>query len=95
MNIDQDTVKKIAHLARLQFTDAEEKLMTQELSKILTWMEKLNELNTDEVEPLIHLSSEINVLREDEVRPHLDHKSALLNAPRKDSDYFRVPKVIE
>jgi aspartyl-tRNA(Asn)/glutamyl-tRNA(Gln) amidotransferase subunit C len=58
-------------------------------------MDKLNECDTTGVEPLIHLSSELNVFREDIQLPHLNHQNALLNAPKKDSDYFRVPKVIE
>lgn len=95
MNIDIETVRKIAHLSRLEFSADEEKAMEKELNKILTWMDKLNEVNTDNVEPLIHMSTEINVFREDVVHEHLEHKKALVNAPKKDSDYFRVPKVIE
>ncbi|MDX2191226.1 MAG: Asp-tRNA(Asn)/Glu-tRNA(Gln) amidotransferase subunit GatC [Bacteroidota bacterium] len=95
MKIDQETVKKIAHLSRLEYTDAEEKELVKELSKILDWMDELNEVDTTNVEPLIHMSAELNVFREDKVGEHLDHKKALLNAPKKDSDYFRVPKVIE
>ncbi len=65
------------------------------MNKILDWMEKLNEVDTSDVEPLMHMSAEMNVFREDVVQEHLDHKKALINAPKKDSDYFRVPKVIE
>jgi aspartyl-tRNA(Asn)/glutamyl-tRNA(Gln) amidotransferase subunit C len=57
-------------------------------------MDKLNEVNTDNVAPLIHMSEEINVLREDEVNNSLKHDEALFNAPKKDSDYFRVPKFL-
>ena len=95
MEVNKDTVKKIAHLARLQFTNEEETKLEGEMTKILSWMEKLNELDTDNVEPLIHMSHEINVIRPDVVVDELSHKNALLNAPKKDSDYFRVPKVIE
>jgi aspartyl-tRNA(Asn)/glutamyl-tRNA(Gln) amidotransferase subunit C len=95
MEVNKDTVKKIAHLSRLQFTDEEETKLQGEMTKILSWMEKLNELDTDQVEPLIHMSHEINVIRPDVVVDELAHKNALLNAPKKDSDYFRVPKVIE
>jgi len=95
MEVNKDTVKKIAHLSRLQFTDEEETKLQGEMTKILSWMEKLNELYTDQVEPLIHMSHEINVIRPDVVVDELAHKNALLNAPKKDSDYFRVPKVIE
>lgn len=95
MHIDKETVSKIAHLSRLEYSDTEKIELAKEMNKILSWMEKLNEINTDGVEPLIHMSAEINVFREDIVQPHLNHKKALLNAPKKDSDYFRVPKVIE
>ena len=95
MKIDKETVKKIAHLSRLEFNDKEEDVMVKEMNKILDWMDKLNEVDTTGVEPLTHMSAELNILREDEVGEHLDHKKALFNAPKKDSDYFRVPKVIE
>jgi aspartyl-tRNA(Asn)/glutamyl-tRNA(Gln) amidotransferase subunit C len=95
MEVNKETVKKIAHLSRLQFTDQEEDKLVGEMTNILSWMEKLNELDTTTVEPLIHMSAELNVVREDIVKDELPHKNALLNAPKKDSDYFRVPKVIE
>ena len=59
------------------------------------WLEKLKEVDTENVEPLTTMSHEINVLREDEVKEHLSHERALKNAPKKDSDYFRVPKVLD
>jgi len=95
MKVDKETLHKIAHLARLEFDPAEEKKMLEDLNNILTWIEKLDELDTKEVKPLIHLSAELNSFREDEVNESLDHKKGLLNAPKKDSDYFRVPKVVE
>lgn len=95
MKIDKKVVSDIAHLSRLEMGEAEQENMAKEMSKILNWMEKLNEVNTDSVEPLIHMSTEVNVLRDDEPGNILPHKKALLNAPKKDSNYFRVPKVIE
>jgi aspartyl-tRNA(Asn)/glutamyl-tRNA(Gln) amidotransferase subunit C len=95
MKIDKSTVGKIAHLSRLEYSDNEQEELVKDLNKILDWMDKLNEVNTDAVEPLRHMSIEINRFREDAVHEHLDHKKALLNAPKKDTDYFRVPKVIE
>jgi aspartyl-tRNA(Asn)/glutamyl-tRNA(Gln) amidotransferase subunit C len=65
------------------------------MTAIVNWVEKLKEVNTDGVEPLTTMSYEVNVLREDEVKEHLSHERALKNAPKKDSDYFRVPKVLE
>ena len=58
-------------------------------------MESLNELDTSNVEPLIYMTEEKNVLRRDESRQEISHEDALKNAPKKDSDYFRVPKVID
>ena len=94
MSIDKATIKKIAHLARLEFDEKEADKMSDNFNKILTWMDKLNEVNTDNVEPLIHMSEEVNVLREDVVNNSLKHEDALKNAPKKDSDYFRVPKFL-
>lgn len=65
------------------------------MTEILDWVEKLNELDTTGVEPLTNMSQEVNAYREDEVKEHLSHECALLNGPKKDSDYFRVPKVLE
>jgi len=95
MIVDEKMVEGVAHLARLDINPSQTKEMVGEMNKILGWMEKLNEVNTDEVDPLIHMSSELNVLRTDEIDNILEHDKALKNAPKKDSNYFRVPKVIE
>lgn len=95
MKIDLETVRRIAHLARLEFDEAEEQEMVKSLSEILDWMEKLREVNTDGVEPLTHMSDRENAFREDKHELILSHKDALENAPAKDSDYFRVPKFME
>lgn len=95
MSTDIQTIRKLAHLARLEFDPAKEQEMLQDLNKILDWMEKLRELDTSAVEPLLHMSEEVNVLRPDEVRMVITHEEGLKNAPRKDSDYFRVPKVLD
>ena len=95
MQIDRALLDKIAHLSRLEFDEKDAEKMMEDMSAIVTWVEKLKEVNTDGVEPLTTMSHEVNALREDEVKPHLPHKDALRNAPKKDSDYFRVPKVLE
>jgi aspartyl-tRNA(Asn)/glutamyl-tRNA(Gln) amidotransferase subunit C len=95
MKIDRDQLDKIAHLARLEFDEKDAAKMMQDMTAIVDWVEKLNEVNTDGIEPLTTMSYEVNSLREDTVLPHLDHDRALRNAPKKDADYFRVPKVIE
>lgn len=95
MKINRDVLDKIAHLARLEFDEKDAEKMMKDMTAIVNWVEKLNEVDTEGVEPLTTMSHEVNSLREDEVMPHLPHEEALKNAPKKDSDYFRVPKVLE
>jgi aspartyl-tRNA(Asn)/glutamyl-tRNA(Gln) amidotransferase subunit C len=95
MKIDRALLDKIAHLSRLEFDEKDAEKMMKDITAIVDWVEKLKEVDTDNVEPLTTMSHEINVLREDAVKEHLSHESALKNAPKKDSDYFRVPKVLE
>ena len=95
MSTDIQTIRGLAHLARLEFNETKEQEMLSDLNKILNWMDKINELNTDHVEPLIHMSEEVNVMREDVAQNTVSHEEGLRNAPKKDSDYFRVPKVME
>lgn len=93
MKVDKETLKHIAHLARLEIRPGEEDEMLESLSEILTWVEKLQEIDTDGVESLTTMSQEVNKLREDETGKHLDHEKALKNAPQKNKDFFVVPKV--
>jgi aspartyl-tRNA(Asn)/glutamyl-tRNA(Gln) amidotransferase subunit C len=95
METNIQTIRNLAHLARLEFNETQEQEMLTDLNKILNWVDKLRELDTDHVEPLIHMSEEVNVMREDVARNTVTHEEALRNAPKKDSDYFRVPKVLE
>jgi aspartyl-tRNA(Asn)/glutamyl-tRNA(Gln) amidotransferase subunit C len=95
MKIDTETVDKIAHLARLEFENESKAQIINDMNNMLSFIEKLNELDTTSVEPLIYMSKEVNVLREDDVRHDISQQEALKNAPKKDSDYFKVPKVIE
>ena len=95
MNINRDLLDKIAHLARLELDEKDAEKMMADMTSIVNWMETLNEVNTDGVEPLTTMSHELNNVREDEITPHLDHQAALQSAPKKDDDFFRVPKVLE
>lgn len=95
MKIDKETLHKIAHLARLDIDPSKEESYIKDLEEILTWVEKLNELDTDGVEPLTNMSFEVNAFREDVKKQTITHEQALKNAPKKDADYFRVPKVLE
>ena len=95
MSTDIQTIRKLAHLARLEFSEDKEQEMLGDLNKILNWVDKLRELDTENIEPLTHMTAEVNVMREDAAENTVTHEEALLNAPKKDSDYFRVPKVLE
>ena len=95
MTIDNKMVDHLAHLARLEFENESKTEIISDLNKILSFVEKLNELDTQNVEPLIYMTDENNVMREDEVVLSITQQEALRNAPQKDSDYFKVPKVIE
>ncbi len=95
MKIDRSLLDKIAHLSRLEFEEKDAEKMMKDMTAIVDWVEKLKEVDTDGIEPLTTMSHEVNVLRNDDVKEHLPHDRALKNAPKKDSDYFRVPKVLE
>jgi len=93
--IDIKTVDEVAHLARLEFNDENKQEILNDMNRMLAFVDKLNEVNTDGIEPLIYMTDEVNVLREDEAETSISQKEALKNAPKKDSDYFKVPKVID
>jgi len=95
MKLDAETLAKIAHLSRLEIEEKETDKMLRDMSNMLTFVEKLNEVNTDGVEPLTTMSHEINAMREDVVKQDLSHQEVLQNAPKKDAEFFRVPKVLE
>lgn len=95
MKIDTETVDKIAHLARLEFEKEAKENIINDMNNMLSFIDKLNELDTSNVEPLVYMSDEVNVLRDDEVIHTITQQEGLKNAPKKDSDYFKVPKVID
>jgi len=95
MKIDQATIRKIAHLARLNFDSQGEEKMRKDLSQVLEWVEQLQEFPTDIVAPLTSMSSEINAFRADEVGEQLTQEQALKNAPKHENGFFTVPKVME
>lgn len=95
MKIDRELLDKMAHLSRLEFDEKDAGKMMQDMTEIVEWVEKLSEVDTEGIDPLTTMSHEVNMLRDDEVKEHLDHTRALLHAPKKDADYFRVPKVLE
>ena len=95
MKIDQKLIEKIAKLSQLNLNKEAKIKMEKDLNKILDFVDKLNNLNTDNVEPLVYINEEVNKLRKDEVGNHLKKENALKNAADKDSDYFKVPRVVK
>jgi aspartyl-tRNA(Asn)/glutamyl-tRNA(Gln) amidotransferase subunit C len=95
MKITEEIVDHIAHLSRLEFQGEQKVAITADLEKIISFMEKLSEVNTDNVEPLIYMTNEYNNLREDIPAVTITQDEGLKNAPKKDSDYFRIPKVLD
>lgn len=94
MKVDNQLVDKVAELAKLEFDAQAKQKMISDMDKILSFVGKIEELDTEGVEPLIYMTQETNMLRNDEVGQHNTKEEALKNAPEKDSDYFKVPKVL-
>jgi aspartyl-tRNA(Asn)/glutamyl-tRNA(Gln) amidotransferase subunit C len=95
MQVTDDTINKLAELSRLQFTGEERDAIRADLQKIIAFVDQLNELDTSGVEPLVHITDSVNVLRDDVAEVHLTRQQALQNAPQKDSDFFKIPKVLK
>lgn len=93
--IDAVQVKKIAELSKLGLSDSEINEFTGQLSAILEYVEKINEVNTDGVEPLVHCLGVTNRFREDVVCESLGVEKTLANAPDTDGDFFKVPKILD
>ncbi len=88
MSLTKDQVKKVAKLANLPITSEEEEKYTQQLSKILEYVEQLNKVDTSNVEPTFNVSSQNNVMSEDEVGNCLTKEEALVNASQEKDNFF-------
>ena len=94
MNITRKEVEHVANLARLNLSEEELARMTGQLDTILSYVDKLDELDTKGVAPTTHAFSIQNAFREDEVQDSLPRDEALANAPKEDGKAFIVPKII-
>ena len=94
MTVTDELVDKLAGLAKLSFEGDKKSKIKKDFQNMLDFVAKLDELDTSGVEPLIHLSAESSRLRDDVNQQNISHEEALKNAPSKDSDYFKVPKVL-
>ncbi len=95
MGVDRKTVDRIAELSRLEFSEDEKVEITSDMNKMLDFVDQLIEIDTEGVEPLVYMLDEKTPMRKDEVVQDITQEQALKNAPLKDSDFIKVPKVIE
>jgi aspartyl-tRNA(Asn)/glutamyl-tRNA(Gln) amidotransferase subunit C len=95
MQISRQDVEKVATLARLHVTESEKEVFAKQLSEILAHVEQLSRYDTSGIEPTATVMGQVNVFRDDVVRPSLPTEKALANAPERDGDGFRVPKILE
>ena len=95
MKVTKNDVEHVADLARLRFNEEDLGRFTEQMNEILTYMEKLNELDTSDVPPTTHAMALSNVFREDLILESLDEESALANAPQAAKGSFQVPRIIE
>ncbi len=92
--IESDLVRHIGKLGRIELTDQETQTLATQLGAILVYFDKLQELPTDGVEPMVHALEVHNALADDVPHQSLTADQALANAPDRDGDFFKVPKVI-
>lgn len=95
MDLDAKAIHKIADLARIHIDEKEVDTLIPEMNKILSFMEKLNELDTDNVKPLVYMNEATNVWRDDVVKQEISTKDGLKNAAKHTDQFFMVPKIIE
>ena len=95
MSIDKDTVKHISKLARISLDEKKINSLSKDLSSIMKFIEKLNELNTDKTNPLTSIINASLKSRDDEVKDGKIREQILKNSPEKNKEFFVVPKVIE
>jgi aspartyl-tRNA(Asn)/glutamyl-tRNA(Gln) amidotransferase subunit C len=94
VEVNDALIDKLAHLSRLKFEAEDKEAIKNDLQQMISFVEKLGELDLENVKPLLFISDEKNVLREDEVKGSISREEALRNAPLHDDQFFKVPKVI-
>lgn len=95
MKVTREVIEHVAGLARLNLTEQEIEKLTAEMAEVISYVDKLNELDTAGVKPMEHVIPIKNVLREDRVVQSLDRDKILANAPSHEDGCFKVPKVVE
>jgi aspartyl-tRNA(Asn)/glutamyl-tRNA(Gln) amidotransferase subunit C len=95
MDLDDKLLDHLSTLSRLEFENQEHEQIRHDLSEMLSFVDKLREVNTEGVEPLIFMNDRTNVMRPDEIKSELSPDEALANAPDRQGNFFRVPKVLK
>jgi aspartyl-tRNA(Asn)/glutamyl-tRNA(Gln) amidotransferase subunit C len=95
MEVNDAMINKLASLARLRFSEAERESIKNDLQKMISFVQKMDEVNTGDTEPLQHISGRKNVWRQDEVQGSCSQQQALQNAPRHNNRFFMVPTIIQ
>jgi aspartyl-tRNA(Asn)/glutamyl-tRNA(Gln) amidotransferase subunit C len=95
MKITREEVRRVASLARLSFSPDEEEILTRQLDRVLGYVDKLNEIDTREVEPLAHVVEITRAFREDRVVNRPNPEALLKNAPAREKNFLKVPKILE
>ncbi len=94
VEVNNELIDKLAALAKLTYEGEERESIKSDLQRIMNFVDKLESVDTAGVEPLVYLTDEVQTLRADDVKRTIEKKEALERAPQKDSDYFKVPKVL-
>jgi aspartyl-tRNA(Asn)/glutamyl-tRNA(Gln) amidotransferase subunit C len=94
VEITADVVSHIGKLSRIELSDAEVETFARQLGDVLQYFDKLSELDTDNVQPMAHAVELMNVLADDVVSPGLTTEQALANAPAREGNFYKVPKVL-
>jgi aspartyl-tRNA(Asn)/glutamyl-tRNA(Gln) amidotransferase subunit C len=95
MSISREDIQRLAFLVRIELTPTEELAMIEHLNTLLTYVEKLNRVNTEGVEPMVYVVEFPSPMREDRVTNQPDTEALLRNAPEREGDFFKVPRIIE
>jgi aspartyl-tRNA(Asn)/glutamyl-tRNA(Gln) amidotransferase subunit C len=95
MEVNDELVNHLANLSRLSFKPEEKDAIRNDLQQMISFIEKLQEVDTEGVEPLLFMTDEVSELREDVVQGSISRDEALKNAPHADGVFFKVPKVIK
>ena len=95
MDIDIKQIEQVANLSRIKLTDSEKNVFREQLTDILGYIEKLNELDTDDVQPMAYATSIKNIFREDQQKTSFPRQEILELSPSSANGFFKVPKVLE